>query len=141
MAKDDYDVIAYRVLVYLYGCMKREIMLERPAQNGASFNSGTVPGAWDRLPGEDCGGSVQAGRGPGQEREGAGDRHRRRGRGSLRVVGACEKIISNDDSTPLPHGSFSERAKLILMEWNIDVHRSGSPLQLHLIWSSENKLL
>ena len=28
MAKDDYDVIVYRVLVYLYGCMKREIMYE-----------------------------------------------------------------------------------------------------------------
>jgi len=28
MAKDDYDVIVYRVLVYLYGCLKREIMFE-----------------------------------------------------------------------------------------------------------------
>lgn len=28
MAKDDYEVIVYRVLVYLYACMKREIMYE-----------------------------------------------------------------------------------------------------------------
>ena len=28
MAKDDFDVIAYRVLVYLYACLKREIMFE-----------------------------------------------------------------------------------------------------------------
>ena len=28
MAKDDYDVIAYRVLVYLYACMKRKILFE-----------------------------------------------------------------------------------------------------------------
>lgn len=28
MAKDDYDVIVYRVLVYLYGCMKRKIIFE-----------------------------------------------------------------------------------------------------------------
>lgn len=28
MAKDDYDVIAYRILVYLYACKKRKIMFE-----------------------------------------------------------------------------------------------------------------
>lgn len=28
MAKDDYEVILYRLLVYLYGCLKREIMFE-----------------------------------------------------------------------------------------------------------------
>ena len=28
MAKDDYDVIVYRVLVYFYACMKRKIMFE-----------------------------------------------------------------------------------------------------------------
>lgn len=28
MAKDDYDVIVYRVLVYLYACMKRKIIFE-----------------------------------------------------------------------------------------------------------------
>lgn len=28
MAKDDYDVIVYRMLVYMYACMKREIMYE-----------------------------------------------------------------------------------------------------------------
>lgn len=28
MAKDDYDVIVYRVLVYLYACMKRKIVFE-----------------------------------------------------------------------------------------------------------------
>ena len=28
MAKDDYDVIVYRILVYLYGCFKHEIMFE-----------------------------------------------------------------------------------------------------------------
>lgn len=28
MAKDDYDVIVYRVLVYLYACMKREIIYQ-----------------------------------------------------------------------------------------------------------------
>lgn len=28
MAKDDYDVIVYRILVYLYACMKRKIMYE-----------------------------------------------------------------------------------------------------------------
>lgn len=28
MAKDDYEVIVYRVLVYMYACMKREIMYE-----------------------------------------------------------------------------------------------------------------
>ena len=28
MAKDDYEVIVYRVLVYLYACMKRKIMYE-----------------------------------------------------------------------------------------------------------------
>ncbi len=31
MAKDDYDVIAYRVLVYFYACMKRKILFEEPA--------------------------------------------------------------------------------------------------------------
>lgn len=29
MAKDDYDVIVYRVLVYLYACLKREIIFEK----------------------------------------------------------------------------------------------------------------
>lgn len=29
MAKDDYDVIVYRVLVYLYACLKREILFDR----------------------------------------------------------------------------------------------------------------
>ena len=29
MAKDDYNVIVYRVLVYLYACMKRKIMFEK----------------------------------------------------------------------------------------------------------------
>lgn len=29
MAKDDYDVIVYRVLVYLYACLKHEIMFDR----------------------------------------------------------------------------------------------------------------
>lgn len=28
MAKDDYHVIVYRILVYLYACMKRKIMFE-----------------------------------------------------------------------------------------------------------------
>lgn len=28
MAKDDYDVILYRLLVYLYACKKREIMFD-----------------------------------------------------------------------------------------------------------------
>lgn len=28
MAKDDYDVIVYRVLVYLYACFKRKIIFE-----------------------------------------------------------------------------------------------------------------
>lgn len=28
MAKDDYDVIVYRILVYLYACMKRKISFE-----------------------------------------------------------------------------------------------------------------
>lgn len=28
MAKDDYDVIVYRVLVYLYGCLKHKIVYE-----------------------------------------------------------------------------------------------------------------
>ena len=28
MAKDDYDVIVYRILVYLYACMKHKIMFE-----------------------------------------------------------------------------------------------------------------
>ena len=29
MAKDDYDVIVYRVLVYLYACLKGKIMFEK----------------------------------------------------------------------------------------------------------------
>lgn len=29
MAKDDYDVIAYRVLVYYYACMKRKIVFDK----------------------------------------------------------------------------------------------------------------
>lgn len=29
MAKDDYDVIVYRVLVYLYACKKRRIIYEK----------------------------------------------------------------------------------------------------------------
>lgn len=33
MAKDDYDVIAYKILVYLYGVMKRKITFQE-----ASFN-------------------------------------------------------------------------------------------------------
>lgn len=28
MAKDDYEVIVYRILVYLYACMKRKIIFE-----------------------------------------------------------------------------------------------------------------
>lgn len=28
MAKDDYDVILYRLLIYLYACMKRKIIFE-----------------------------------------------------------------------------------------------------------------
>lgn len=28
MAKDDYDVIVYRLLVYLYGCLKRKITFD-----------------------------------------------------------------------------------------------------------------
>lgn len=28
MAKDDYDVIVYRLLVYLYGCLKRKILFD-----------------------------------------------------------------------------------------------------------------
>lgn len=28
MAKDDYDVIAYRILTYLYACMKRKILFD-----------------------------------------------------------------------------------------------------------------
>lgn len=28
MAKDDYDVILYRILVYLYACMKRKIIFD-----------------------------------------------------------------------------------------------------------------
>ena len=28
MAKDDYDVIVYRILVYLYACLKHKIMFE-----------------------------------------------------------------------------------------------------------------
>lgn len=28
MAKDDYDVIVYRVLLYLYACLKREIVFD-----------------------------------------------------------------------------------------------------------------
>lgn len=35
MAKDDYDVIVYRVLVYLYGCLKRTIMFEDATFNEA----------------------------------------------------------------------------------------------------------
>ncbi len=33
MAKDDFDVIVYRVLVYLYACLKREIMFENVTFN------------------------------------------------------------------------------------------------------------
>lgn len=29
MARDDYDVIVYRILVYLYACMKRKIIYEK----------------------------------------------------------------------------------------------------------------
>lgn len=29
MAKDDYDVIVYKVLVYYYACLKREIIFEK----------------------------------------------------------------------------------------------------------------
>lgn len=29
MAKDDYDAIVYRVLVYLYACLKRKIIFEK----------------------------------------------------------------------------------------------------------------
>jgi len=35
MAKDDYNVIVYRVLVYLYACLKREIMYEDAAFQAA----------------------------------------------------------------------------------------------------------
>ena len=35
MAKDDYDIIAYRVLVYLYAVMKRKIMFETATFNTA----------------------------------------------------------------------------------------------------------
>ncbi len=28
MAKDDYDIIVYRVLVYLYACLKRRILFD-----------------------------------------------------------------------------------------------------------------
>ena len=35
MAKDDYHVIVYRVLVYLYACMKREILFDKSTFNAA----------------------------------------------------------------------------------------------------------
>ena len=35
MAKDDYDVIVYRILVYLYACKKRKIMHEESTFNAA----------------------------------------------------------------------------------------------------------
>lgn len=35
MAKDDYDVIVYRVLVYLYACLKHKIMFEDETFNAA----------------------------------------------------------------------------------------------------------
>ena len=31
MAKDDYDYIVFRILVYLYGCFKRKISFEEAA--------------------------------------------------------------------------------------------------------------
>lgn len=34
MAKDDYDIIVYRVLVYLYACLKRKVLF-----NAESFNA------------------------------------------------------------------------------------------------------
>lgn len=35
MAKDDYNVIVYRVLVYLYGCLKGKTVYEEKAFNAA----------------------------------------------------------------------------------------------------------
>ena len=35
MAKDDYDVIVYRVLIYLYACKKRRIIFEEVTFNEA----------------------------------------------------------------------------------------------------------
>jgi len=35
MAKDDYDVIVYRILVYLYACKKRKIIFEDGTFNEA----------------------------------------------------------------------------------------------------------
>lgn len=35
MAKDDYDVIVYRVLVYLYACLKREICFDEAVFNAS----------------------------------------------------------------------------------------------------------
>ena len=38
MAADDYDVIVYRVLVYLYACKKRKIMYEKNTFNATVRN-------------------------------------------------------------------------------------------------------
>ena len=35
MAKDDYDVIAYRILTYLYACLKRKIIFDDTAFRAA----------------------------------------------------------------------------------------------------------
>ena len=35
MAKDDYDVIVYRVLMYLYACLKRKILFEKATFDAA----------------------------------------------------------------------------------------------------------
>lgn len=42
MAKDDYNVILYKILVYLYACMKRRIMFdERTFRETISKNAGS----------------------------------------------------------------------------------------------------
>lgn len=35
MAKDDYDVIIYKILVYLYACLKRKILFEKTTFDAA----------------------------------------------------------------------------------------------------------